>query len=476
MAALDVQSDERIVVAVSGGSDSTALLLLLADWAARRELSLAAAHFDHRLRPESGKEAEQVGELCRRLGVPCEVGFGRVAEFARIDGRGVHAAARKLRLQFLAAVARDWGEVRPALVALGHQLDDTLETTLMRLFSGSGVEGLASLARRSPSPQAPDVAIIRPLLGFRRGELIRFCYASGFSFVEDRSNDNERYPRSRMRRIVIPLLEERLGEASLKGIVRSSRLAASAGEFVAAETGKAFRESLADQKEDVIIIDYNQFSSYHTLLRLGVIQHSARVIGGGDVRIALERVESADRTAARGNREVELGEGIGVQRNGAQLAIYLKSIAWEPTALKPGEGASIPGFGAIQTAIVNRAAVVFPPPEGALYIDLAAFNAAPAILRPASAGDRIIPLGSSRRCSVLDQLRDAGVPPYRRNAPLLQVVDAIAAIIPFRIAESFKLTGASKEALRIVFLPEQRCTLQDLQEFYDRPEPLLQRP
>ncbi len=178
-----------VLVAFSGGSDSLALLHLLLSLGESWPLKLGAAHFDHGLHPESTTGAARAAELCRRAGVPCEVG--------RADGlEGGQADWRAARYAFLAESRRRTGADR---VALAHHRDDHVETVLLNLLRGPGFRGLAGIpARRG--------VFVRPLLGFGRGELRDYLRAAGREWVEDPANRNPRYRRSRVRYGLLPSL------------------------------------------------------------------------------------------------------------------------------------------------------------------------------------------------------------------------------------------------------------------------------
>lgn len=179
-----------IGVAVSGGSDSTALLLISAVWAERRGLLLHAATVDHGLRAESAAEAAGVAALCRGLDVPHETLTAERLASARGNRP---AAAREARLALLAGWA---GRHRLAAVLLGHTLDDQAETVLMRLARGSGVEGLSAMqAERIRA----GLRWLRPLLGIRRAALREVLRQRGVQWVEDPTNEDPGYDRVRAR-------------------------------------------------------------------------------------------------------------------------------------------------------------------------------------------------------------------------------------------------------------------------------------
>jgi len=181
-------ADRRIGLAVSGGPDSLALLLLAA---AARPGRVEAATVDHGLRPESASEAAMVAGLCAGLGVPHRT---LPADWPEPPSANVQAAARAMRYRLL----NEWAIERGlAAVATGHHADDQAETLLMRMLRGAGVGGLGGT--RVSRPLSEEVLLIRPLLGWRKAELMGLTSDAGIEPVDDPSNRDPRHDRSRIR-------------------------------------------------------------------------------------------------------------------------------------------------------------------------------------------------------------------------------------------------------------------------------------
>lgn len=180
---------ERIGIAVSGGPDSLALLLLAA--AARPGL-IEAATVDHGLRAEARAEADCVGETCGLLGVPHEV---LTATWDETPTSAIQERAREQRYALLAG----WLAQRNlAALATGHHADDQAETMIMRLNRGAGLRGLAGIR---PTAVVPETArlLLRPLLGWRHAALVQICADAGIAPVDDPSNADDRFERVRLR-------------------------------------------------------------------------------------------------------------------------------------------------------------------------------------------------------------------------------------------------------------------------------------
>lgn len=214
-----------VVLAVSGGPDSTALMAAAAalratDPAAARALSVATV--DHGLRPEARAEADRVAGMAASLGLD----HRRLAWTGQKPASGVQAAARAARYGLLGAHARALGA---AWVLTGHTRDDQAETVLMRLIAGSGPRGLAGM--RPERDLAEGVRLGRPFLGLPKADLVAYCEARGLDYLRDPSNTNERFVRARLRRLMPGLAREGLGPARLCRLAaRSARDEAALGQ------------------------------------------------------------------------------------------------------------------------------------------------------------------------------------------------------------------------------------------------------
>jgi tRNA(Ile)-lysidine synthase len=205
---------KALLIAVSGGPDSTALLLMAAEWAKRRgKPRIEAATVDHGLRPESANEAKAVGEICVRLGVGHRVlQWKGVKPTSRLQER-----AREARYRLLVDHAKAIGA--DALMT-AHHADDQAETVLFRLLRGSGVAGLRGM---DLTTARDGVTVARPLIGLKKRDLIAFANARGAPFIDDPSNTDPRFARTRLRALLARLGEEGLDAEALDRLARRAR-------------------------------------------------------------------------------------------------------------------------------------------------------------------------------------------------------------------------------------------------------------
>ena len=186
-----------LLCAVSGGRDSVCLLHYLANLAPGRGFSVAAAHLNHKMRPEAQRDEDFVRTLCRKLDVPFYTEAVPVYETAEQWGLGVEETGRRLRYDFLQRTA---GAIGAERIATAHHAQDQAETVLLNLLRGTGSEGLAGI---------PPVRgrIVRPLLQTSRREIEDYLEEQGLSHVEDSTNQDTHYARNRLRRELWPQLE-----------------------------------------------------------------------------------------------------------------------------------------------------------------------------------------------------------------------------------------------------------------------------
>ena len=199
-------SGETIVVAVSGGADSTALLLAIEELRRNQKLhtDVCVAHLDHRLRKSSAKDAKWVTELAQRLGFRSITGRSKVAEDARAANDNLEQAAREARYAFLARTAK---KVSANYVLTAHTMDDQAETVLLRLMRGSAGSGLGGMEPLRPLTKNSPLILARPLLWARRVDTEDYCRLRRTEFIRDEMNDDLSFARVKVRKQLVPLMQ-----------------------------------------------------------------------------------------------------------------------------------------------------------------------------------------------------------------------------------------------------------------------------
>ncbi len=297
-----------ITVALSGGLDSVALLDLLEGLSERWCWSLSAAHFDHRMREESGADADWVQALCERRNVPYQMGRSPVVP-------GNEAEARDLRYEFL---ERARGELGARWLVTAHQADDQIETVLFRLRRGSGLHGLAGIPARRPP------GIVRPLLPFWRAEIADHVEARGLEYLADPTNLDVSITRNRIRHELIPEIEANVDPDIRRQLYRLSELAGRAARVVDRIGESAVRDLVLEASENRIVVARTGFLAYDTGVRAHLLRLLAARVGPrpGRVgtRIALEFINTCP-----SGRRIHLAGGIVIRREFDRLFFERRS-------------------------------------------------------------------------------------------------------------------------------------------------------
>ena len=205
----------RLGLAVSGGADSTALLVLMADLRHQLDFDAFVLHVDHGLRTDSAADAEFVRQLAAEHSLPFHCLHARVVRRPR---ESLEMAARRVRLDFFAKMTR---ELALDAIATGHHADDVAETFILRLARGSGPDGLAGLKRIS---RVGPVTFIRPLLDLRDSDLRRFLRERNIAWREDSTNTDTSIPRNHVRHVVLPWLREHLDPRITEHLCKSAAI------------------------------------------------------------------------------------------------------------------------------------------------------------------------------------------------------------------------------------------------------------
>jgi tRNA(Ile)-lysidine synthase len=268
---------ETVVVAVSGGADSLALLHILHHIAPVIGFPLHVATLDHGLRgAESADDARFVSELAQHWGLPCTQGYTPLSEGGAKQAN-IEARARQARYAFLAQVAHDVGATK---IVLAHHADDQAETILMRLLRGAGLRGLVGMRAMSAHPFVPDLTLVRPFLAHTRAEIEAYCQEHDLQPRHDSSNDDLRYLRNRLRKQVLPLLHAHFPQVE-RSLTRLGESAAVDEAFIQTSFVQTALPHLVRNAHSVAA-PIAMWRLWHPALQRRAVQYAVEMLGGAD--------------------------------------------------------------------------------------------------------------------------------------------------------------------------------------------------
>ena len=259
---LDRWRNVTVIVAVSGGADSVALVRALNELrTSADEGRLVVAHFNHKLRgAESDADATFIDALADELGLQCVTGAAAADLSAGGSGEGIEGAARRARYDFLAGAAAELGA---RYVATAHTADDQVETVLFNLLRGTGLAGLAGIPRARRLSDATTA--IRPLLDVSRAEVLEYLASHGQPYREDSSNRLEDYTRNRIRLQLLPLLERDYNPRVRESVLRLAQIAGQADDFLEQQAEAAYGVA-ARVMEEGLELDVRRVAHMHPAL------------------------------------------------------------------------------------------------------------------------------------------------------------------------------------------------------------------
>jgi len=454
----------RVLLAVSGGADSTALLHILQSLRAAGSLpaELVCAHVNHRLRGSASDEDERfVLEQATRLRLPAVTRAVDVRAYAKAHRLSIETAARRLRLESLCEIA---GVCGCAWVATGHQKNDNAETVLQRLRRGTGFRGLAGIW---PARQFDEgLWLARPLLDVTREEILAYLNRRRLEWREDRTNVDPAYTRNYIRHKLLPALQR---ESSSLLIEELSELAVSARRLydrVQREAQEA-RSKLAAAGEGEIVLTASPLATLPGLVATELIRQALVTLGCGERDLTQDHYARIMQLA-RGADEGELTLPRGFTARREREAILLSRPAPRARTAEPGPPSfsvvlRIPGetwFAGyrIKASILDAAELKMGQIQRdkspfCEYLDLDRVRQ-PVTVRPRLAGDRFSPLGLKNEKKLGKFLTTAKVPQGRREHILIFAdPEKIIWVCPVRMSESVKVTEETRRILMLqVFL------------------------
>lgn len=457
-----INPDRKILVAVSGGPDSLALLHMLT----LAGTNMHAAHVDHMIRPSSSEEAGRVKEICQEWGVLCELGKIDVAKFAAEKKLSLEEAARECRYRFLFEKA---DELNAQAVITGHTADDQVETILMHLLRGAGMSGLTGMSVVEDSKHwGKDIPLWRPMLGVWREEVIGYCEHHGLKPFQDESNADIKYFRNRLRHEVIPMLESTNHQVK-HTFIRMADIIREDNRLLDQITDEIWQACCIDESQGGIVIDRDIFlevplSIQRRMLRKGIQQSrlGLRDIGFDTIERGLKAIGERKTYSYR----IDLAEGLIMVLEQDKVLIFeegqptpvpeLPQISNSETRfLNPEESIRLLNNWEISARIISFEDMKHIDPhliQDPLHAWISADSVQfPLKIRGRKPGDSWRPIGlGGHSQKISDMFINEKVPPAARERwPLVISSEDIVWVAGFRPAQANVLTGEPQDVVNL---------------------------
>lgn len=437
-----------VIVAVSGGADSVALLHLLVSLRDQMDFFLHCATLDHGLRSETGKaDAQWVARLCETLDVPVTVGYADTQTIMSQHQLGLETAARKARYDFLATVAQTIGA---DAIMTAHHADDQAETILMHILRGTSLEGIRGMGYRSPMPDHPEYDLLRPLLDVSRKQIESYCREYHLTYLMDETNADTDFMRNRIRHEILPQLKS-VNPQIMSSLNRLGKIATLEMTYIQTMFDQIVIPHV-HQHERGLEVKRSIFTRWHPALQNRCVRYCVAMLTAEPLP-EFDHILSATQLALKG----KVG-AVAVFPNGIRLRLSYDSLMFEhhdnpiienPSWRMPSDlelPVVIPGRTTVSNE--NWALEIAHHTDGTHLMRLYLPLQCKAILRTRRPGDRIRIKGLGGKTQKLKQwFIDRKIPQHQRDIiPLLVINGEIAVVIYDNgcyITEYFTVLGSN---------------------------------
>ena len=446
-----ISMHDRIVLGVSGGADSVALLEVLNELKEKYSLRLFVVHVNHGLREEAKEEAKYVESLCKERDIPFYLFNENVKELSEKMMIGIEEAGRFIRYESFEKVSK---EVNADKIAVAHNTNDLSETMLFNLFRGTGVKGLASI-----SPKRGN--IIRPLLCVQRNEIEEFLKERKISFCVDKSNYSNEYSRNRIRNNILPVISDEISKEAVSHMGETAAQLRELNEFTTSYCEEAFK-NIAKKKNKTVSFDKELFLKESVYIRKMLIKRAIDELVPHNKDITHLHIEAVMNISEKsGSKKANLPYEIEVTSSyktidferGVEAREKLKElkIPIEDGTYKYGD------YNVTVKVLKTDANYAYSQKTYTKCFDCDKIQGS-LMIRSRSTGDEIVVNAKGAKKRLKDYMIDEKIPVDKREfIPILAVGNAVLWVVGFRISEAYKINKDTKRVMEITVSKEEEC-------------------
>ncbi len=316
-----IENGNTIVIGVSGGPDSMALLNILFSFKQKKQINsnLVVAHINHGLRKEAEEETSYVESFCKERQIPCFVKREKVEKLAKQQKIGTEEAGRKLRYEFFEEVAQKFQNVK---IATAHNANDNAETILMNLIRGSGLTGLKGI-------EVKRTHYIRPLIECLRKEIEEYCLQENLQPKYDKTNTENTYTRNKIRNILLPLLEEEFNPNIISSFNRMAQIVKEENEYIQKQVENIYpticieehlgKEAWEGQEE--IILDLKKFNKQEKVIKNRLVLYTINKLFGTSQNVEKIHIQDVIKLCEKniGNKYIKPNKKIRILVNKGKI-------------------------------------------------------------------------------------------------------------------------------------------------------------
>lgn len=441
--------NDRVLVGVSGGPDSMALLYFLYCLKSQYSLYIHAAHLNHMLRgQESEEDTSYVEDFCRRFDIPCSVRYMDVHEISENEGLSLEEAGRKARYDFFLDATH---EINATRIALAHNMNDQAETILMRLMRGTGLDGLGGIK------PIRDGLYIRPLIHTPRWEIENYCRENNINPRIDSTNLLAVYARNKVRLELIPYIKENYNPNIESTLSSMAELLSDDIDFFNGYVGTLYKE-VAVENSNRVSVDIKQVNLLHDSIKSRIIRRAVEQVKGDLTGIESRHIELILSIMASGStgNAVELPGGIKARISYGNVEILIpeeeKPHGFSYRLTVPGSTCIPEVDGMIETEVTDR---IFDSYDSNRFVKSFDYDKIKGnlIVRTRKNGDYIVPLGLQGSKKIKELFIDCKVPREKRDSvPIICDGDNIVWIVGYKMSEIYKVDNNTKKILKLKYM------------------------